>query len=51
MIVWSIKRTTGSRPTRPSSARTSYAEPAAFHHAFRRWTDQTPQQWRAARSA
>lgn len=28
-----------------------YAEPAAFHHAFKRWTDQTPQQWRAARSA
>ncbi len=28
-----------------------YAEPAAFHHAFRRWTDQTSQQWRAARSA
>ncbi len=28
-----------------------YTEPAAFHHAFKRWTNQTPQQWRAARSA
>ncbi len=25
-----------------------YAEPAAFNHAFKRWTAQTPQQWRAA---
>jgi AraC-like DNA-binding protein len=28
-----------------------YAEPAAFNHAFKRWTSQTPQQWRATRSA
>lgn len=28
-----------------------YAEPAAFHHAFKRWTDRTPQQWRTTRLA
>ncbi|MFL5617329.1 MAG: helix-turn-helix domain-containing protein [Gemmatimonadaceae bacterium] len=28
-----------------------YAEPAAFFRAFRRWTGETPQRWRAARTA
>jgi AraC-like DNA-binding protein len=28
-----------------------YAEPSAFHHAFKRWTGQTPEQLRAARDA
>jgi len=23
-----------------------YSEPAAFHHAFKRWTDETPQAYR-----
>jgi AraC-like DNA-binding protein len=28
-----------------------YAEPSAFHHAFKRWTGTTPEQLRAARDA
>lgn len=28
-----------------------YAEPAAFFRAFRRWTGETPQRWRASRGA
>jgi AraC-like DNA-binding protein len=27
-----------------------YSEPAAFHHAFKRWTAETPQAYRERRS-
>jgi AraC-like DNA-binding protein len=27
-----------------------YAEPSAFHHAFKRWTGTTPEQARLARA-
>jgi len=33
------------------AVRLGYSEPSAFHHAFKRWTGQTPEQARASRRA
>ncbi|WP_395854791.1 helix-turn-helix domain-containing protein [Cystobacter fuscus] len=29
--------------------RLGYSAPSAFHHAFRRWTGQSPREWRRGR--
>jgi AraC-like DNA-binding protein len=37
----------GHLPIAEVSYLVGYAEPSTFHRAFRRWTGQTPSQWRA----
>jgi AraC-like DNA-binding protein len=39
----------GHIPIAEVSYLVGYAEPSTFHRAFRRWTGQTPSQWRARR--
>ncbi|WNG31429.1 helix-turn-helix transcriptional regulator [Cystobacter fuscus] len=50
-----LPETTGVRAPRsgPPIAkvawRLGYSAPSAFHHAFRRWTGQSPREWRRGR--